>query len=397
MKLGQVFSPLSFALFSADLASGSTPLALQKCTSYRQRYDIHSYSPEEIDSLIQGIKHLYESRKWHQLAQKHHQLSKSIHGCSQFLPFHALFLWEMETMLMEFNRNITIPHWNWTHVSQNPLGDRILSDAFFGDKPSQRLCNSLEMSPCCVASGNFNGWKLDSQNCLSRNYSQSSGGYYPWRFFLPVLHSSEFTFMTERLEQLHANMHSWVGGSMKTYFSPFDPLFYLHHSFIDKVWHDWKRDNVNKYGGKNCDNSPARASDIISGYNVSVQFSLNNDIGLCVQYIAARTRNASPPNFIHNQSIANITLGVELLQKNGFNKSQIDRFLADVQTQKNNINTEIKDAIRNNTPVSNNTKGGVIYIPEVGTILTGSSSSSNPCHFTFCLQYIAFVHLFFYL
>jgi hypothetical protein len=41
--------------------------------------------------------------------------------------------------------------------------------------------------------------------------------------------------------QLHNRVHVWVGGSMEPMSSPNDPVFFLHHCFVDKVWADWQR------------------------------------------------------------------------------------------------------------------------------------------------------------
>jgi tyrosinase len=49
---------------------------------------------------------------------------------------------------------------------------------------------------------------------------------------------------------LHAGVHRYVGGSFRvgkqmwrgtfnTYASPNDPVFFLHHAFLDKIWADW--------------------------------------------------------------------------------------------------------------------------------------------------------------
>ena len=40
--------------------------------------------------------------------------------------------------------------------------------------------------------------------------------------------------------QLHNRVHVWVGGSMLPMTSPNDPVFFLHHCFVDKVWADWQ-------------------------------------------------------------------------------------------------------------------------------------------------------------
>jgi tyrosinase len=39
---------------------------------------------------------------------------------------------------------------------------------------------------------------------------------------------------------VHGGTHNAVGGDMKGSSSPTDPLFWLHHAFIDKTWADWQ-------------------------------------------------------------------------------------------------------------------------------------------------------------
>lgn len=40
---------------------------------------------------------------------------------------------------------------------------------------------------------------------------------------------------------LHNRVHQWVGGHMIGAASPNDPVFWLHHAFIDLVWARWQR------------------------------------------------------------------------------------------------------------------------------------------------------------
>ena len=40
--------------------------------------------------------------------------------------------------------------------------------------------------------------------------------------------------------RLHNVVHVWVGGSMGPGTSPNDPVFFLHHCNIDRLWSDWQ-------------------------------------------------------------------------------------------------------------------------------------------------------------
>ncbi|MCB1319723.1 MAG: tyrosinase family protein, partial [Leptospiraceae bacterium] len=39
---------------------------------------------------------------------------------------------------------------------------------------------------------------------------------------------------------LHNRGHVWVGGSMLPMTSPNDPVFFMHHCMVDKLWHEWQ-------------------------------------------------------------------------------------------------------------------------------------------------------------
>jgi tyrosinase len=39
---------------------------------------------------------------------------------------------------------------------------------------------------------------------------------------------------------VHNRVHVWVGGAMGTGMSPNDPVFWLHHCMIDRLWSGWQ-------------------------------------------------------------------------------------------------------------------------------------------------------------
>ncbi|WP_197364045.1 tyrosinase family protein, partial [Streptomyces clavuligerus] len=38
---------------------------------------------------------------------------------------------------------------------------------------------------------------------------------------------------------MHNRVHTWVWGQMESSVSPNDPVFWLHHAFVDKLWAEW--------------------------------------------------------------------------------------------------------------------------------------------------------------
>jgi tyrosinase len=52
----------------------------------------------------------------------------------------------------------------------------------------------------------------------------------------------------EYIPKMHNRVHYYVGGTMGPSTSPNDPVFWLHHCYIDKLWADWQRLHPNEPG-----------------------------------------------------------------------------------------------------------------------------------------------------
>jgi tyrosinase len=65
----------------------------------------------------------------------------------------------------------------------------------------------------------------------------------PWEDMMRDQHDpSQSMGFRIRLEfALHNSVHRWVGGAMGAMASPNDPVFWMHHCNIDRLWSDWIR------------------------------------------------------------------------------------------------------------------------------------------------------------
>src|SRR5439155_1819781 len=59
-----------------------------------------------------------------------------------------------------------------------------------------------------------------------------------------VTAQTKFTPFQRRLEQVHGYVHEAAGGTMAGSSSPADPLFFLHHANIDRLWSLWQRSHA---------------------------------------------------------------------------------------------------------------------------------------------------------
>ena len=58
--------------------------------------------------------------------------------------------------------------------------------------------------------------------------------------FQSVMLRTDFAGFQSELEGAHNNVHNAVGGQMAQANSPADPLFWLHHSNMDRIWSAWQ-------------------------------------------------------------------------------------------------------------------------------------------------------------
>jgi tyrosinase len=126
-----------------------------------------------------------------------------------FLAWHREYLAKLEARLMLVNPLVTIPYWNWTVNRAIPT----------------QLKNPSDLAAWGITRGSsFKPSDLPTQADINT-----------------VMGKNTFDAFQTALEPPHGWVHNAVGGTMQTSSSPADPLFWLHHAFVDKIWADWQK------------------------------------------------------------------------------------------------------------------------------------------------------------
>lgn len=190
------------------------------------------------------------------------------HTAPAFFPWHRVLLYQFERDLQQVGGpSIAVPYWDWTDGS-TPLtaaflggdGDpnkdyEVVDGAFTMDTWTLRIVDGPGMST--VLKRRF-GWDLDASNkpiqiklpdaaaqdrALKIRWYDAS----PWDRTAPPTDS--FRQAAER--DLHNLVHRYVGGvwpkagafdfgTMMQMSSPNDPVFWLHHCNLDRMWSAWQ-------------------------------------------------------------------------------------------------------------------------------------------------------------
>ncbi|KAI8901865.1 hypothetical protein BC833DRAFT_575829 [Globomyces pollinis-pini] len=225
-------------------------LALQvlgQCTQPAVRREWRQLSPSEQSDYLDAVRLLKNRRpggqdastwNYDQFADCHNAYSPANHGTPMFFPWHRQFLNNYEKALQSVKPNLVVPYWDWTLDSQNPGGSVLFSPNAFGrnGNPSQGGC---------VTEGVAAGWttSVGGSHCL-RRCNSFSAFYPPAAVSGLISRSTSFASLASSVEGgPHGQIHNQVGGSCGDFtqmWSANDPIFFLHHGMVDKIWWRWQ-------------------------------------------------------------------------------------------------------------------------------------------------------------
>ncbi|WP_415954005.1 tyrosinase MelC2 [Streptomyces sp. KLOTTS4A1] len=175
------------------------------------------------------------------------------HRSPSFLPWHRRFLLEFERALQSIDPTVALPYWDWT--ADRTTGSSLWAPDFLGGTGRSRDGQVMD-GPFAYSGGRWEiTVRVDGRNYLRRALASSWRGL-PTRAEVDSVLAME-TYDTapwnsasdgfrNHLEgwrgvNLHNRVHVWVSGHMATGASPNDPVFWMHHAFVDKLWSDWQQ------------------------------------------------------------------------------------------------------------------------------------------------------------
>ncbi|KAI8870151.1 Di-copper centre-containing protein, partial [Ramicandelaber brevisporus] len=229
----------------------------------RLRKEIRALTEQERIAFIRAAQRLQVAggNGYDWLTARHIESGKDVHGTLMFLAFHRSFTNIYQNLINRIDPNVTLPYWESTadafamHKSPifssfwmggNGWGPEncLLSGPFSG--ATRAIVSSGDGTEVVVNSGI--GGEADpgeSRKCMRRKFNAGNTirGTYDRMYMRNLVNyaKNQRTFWGGMEDGPHTTIHFGVGGDMKTMVSSNDPLFYVHHSYVDKVWDDWLR------------------------------------------------------------------------------------------------------------------------------------------------------------
>jgi tyrosinase len=154
-----------------------------------------------------------------------------------FLPWHRAYLisFEHHCRRMSGDPNFALPYWDWTEQPQLPAA---FAEQAVGGRPNSLFDSTREMRSDAVVPSpagardrilrimaethfeNFSSTRPNGQDSTDARWLRAMGIMTP-------------------LEGGLGTVHATVGGDMSGMHSPLDPIFWLHHCNIDRLWARW--------------------------------------------------------------------------------------------------------------------------------------------------------------
>lgn len=183
-----------------------------------------------------------------------------------FLPWHREYIRRFEKALQAVDPSVALPYWNW---GLGPAAETttIFEDLHIGPAGSGGL-SGFEVAVGYYAQFpnevNPLGWTIHGTDGvlrhlkagLKRNRELDMGALPTTEDVQNALQLDSYSEFRPALEagpRLHNFLHGWVGQDMATMTSPNDPVFFLHHCQVDRIWALWQQnhpgpDNYNPDG-----------------------------------------------------------------------------------------------------------------------------------------------------
>lgn len=221
------------------------------------RKDANTLTPSERSEFVAAVLELKQSGIYDQFVLRHALTPMSdIHRAPAFLPWHRRFIWDLERELQRVSGNpdLGLPYWNWPNGDENasmwnddllggdgdPFSGIVQTGPFRQGEWSIVNSSGSNAGPLTRSFGRTDPGmsRLSTQAEIDQVLSITPYDSPPWR-------AGSAPSVRDQIEgwsgpNLHNRGHVWVGGSMLPMTSPNDPVFFMHHCMVDKIWHEWQ-------------------------------------------------------------------------------------------------------------------------------------------------------------
>lgn len=149
-----------------------------------------------------------------QLVDVHHGMHMQ-HTNARLLPWHRVFLHLFEEALHNYHPDVCIPYWDWTRLEGQHFPTWLAGELPTVVTPTQTINVVRAPGP-------------------DAGLASIAGGV------AGAMSRTSYDQFSSPINGIHGGVHIWVGGTMSdASVSPADPVFWMHHANLDRLWWQW--------------------------------------------------------------------------------------------------------------------------------------------------------------
>jgi tyrosinase len=180
------------------------------------RKDHRAFTTDEQTRFLNAFSQINSMGALGPLVDIHSNAIHQMHSNPRFLPWHRIYLLRMEELLMSVDPTVCIPYWKSSDEQAFPAW-------LIGFTPTVNLMSGPHTVTRTI------GMFATLPNAAAVTAAMANGTFNPF---------------AGALEGIHNSGHVWVGGSMGSIATaPCDPVFWMHHAEIDRIWWQWQQAN----------------------------------------------------------------------------------------------------------------------------------------------------------
>ena len=180
------------------------------------RKDHRTLTADEQNRFLNAFTQINALNALGPLVDIHSNAIHQMHSNPRFLPWHRIYLLRMEELLMMVDPTVCIPYWKSSEEQAFPswlLGFTPTVNLSGGPHTVTRNIGAFAVLPNAAA-------------------------------VAAAMANATFNTFAQAVEGVHNSGHVWVGGSMLSIpTAPCDPVFWMHHAEIDRIWAAWQGAN----------------------------------------------------------------------------------------------------------------------------------------------------------
>ncbi len=228
------------------------------------------------------------------------------HSGPAFLPWHRQFLKRLEADIADVlgKPSFALPYWNWVADGQLPSQSDQRNAPIWGDDAMGGSGEPVSRGPFRydpANPGDPDNWVVrivlrpDGLYLVERglnrriqrdgvrllpNASSAASAIRRMNFDTPPWSRQSARSFRNELEGwrgggMHNRVHGWISGDMALGHSPNDPVFFLHHCNVDRIWAYWQ----SREGATNYQPDDTVSNDLFRHRKSDALFTLQGDTG----------------------------------------------------------------------------------------------------------------------